>query len=249
MVTQGRDFTGLCRERASAGVVCVTDVPERQRRLIQQIHRCYPRRAETSSRARQALAAIVPTVAGPQDHGHVFRWDRGRPGFLGVSPIDYARVTMSYLIPKNHRALNLNRYYQLGLAPAASPPLPPPSPPPISPWKVGFWALLGVGAIWAIHEGSLTTRERHDREVKRAAKEKLREGFDVAADIAGWPKPPVTNGRRVDVFAMRGRSVKMIEIEHEHTLDTSHTRAQINDLADFCDTVDSFDCELEVRLT
>jgi hypothetical protein len=120
----------------------------------------------------------------------------------------------------------------------------------VPPWlQVLGIGLLGGAALWALHESSLTTRERHDRMLVRAAKTELRKGAFVFADAKGWPKPPITNGRRADVVSIRGRRMKLIEIKHEHTLDTKHTRDQVEDLVEFCESVDDFECTFEVRLT
>jgi len=115
--------------------------------------------------------------------------------------------------------------------------------------KVIGLGILGGAAVWAIYESSLTTRERHDRELVRTANSELRKGARVFADAKGWPKPPITNGRRADVISIKGRRVKLIEIEHEHTLDTKHTREQVGDLAEFCESVEDFECTFEIRLT
>ena len=166
-------------------------------------------------------------------------------------------------------------YYQTGLAVAAPVPAQPTAVPrgsyrgalfapgvPASPeptegrgsgtptWlKVLGLGILGSAAVWAIYESSLTTRERHDRELVRTAKSELRKGAHVFADAKGWPKPPITNGRRADVISIKGRRVKLIEIEHEHTLDTKHTREQVDDLAEFCESAEDFECTFEIRLT
>lgn len=112
------------------------------------------------------------------------------------------------------------------------PPSTSVSPPvsSISGWQILAGAAVIVGAIAAIRELTLSKRERHDRVVKRTAKDMLDDGYAVAADIPGWPRPPITNSRRADVYGVRGRSVQLVEVEHDDTLDTWHTREQIADL-------------------
>lgn len=139
---------------------------------------------------------------------------------------------------------------EYGPAAAAAPPVQQPSSTEMPTWLKWVLGLSAAGTVaWLVYESSLTTREVHDREVKRAAKEKLRQGYDVFADIAGWPKPPITNGRRADVVAIRGRKVRLVEVEHWHTLDTTHTRDQVDDLAEYCESATDIDCEFELRVT
>jgi hypothetical protein len=105
----------------------------------------------------------------------------------------------------------------------------------------------GAGALVLIRELTQSKRQKHDRVVERTAEEMVRKGYAVAADVPGWPRPPLLNGRRVDVYAQRDRRVELIEVEHVDTLDTSHTREQVADLADAC--VSRRGHRLRVKLT
>jgi hypothetical protein len=114
--------------------------------------------------------------------------------------------------------------------------------PPMSPLgKVlsGFLLGAGVAAVAAylarptVRQSPTSRtvespRDRHDRKVAQIARAEERRGCTVAADIAGYPKPPVVYGRRADVHSVCATGERMIEVEHPWTVDTTHSRAQIS---------------------
>lgn len=139
--------------------------------------------------------------------------------------------------------------YRCGLA------APPPGPVATRD-RVDWIGLAGVavaigGAAVLINAVVDSQRPRavHDRRVRRIAEDYEARGYDVAADIKGWPKPPVMNGHRADVVASRGKRAHVVEVEHEHTLDTTHTRNQIQALTTYCAEVTSHRATLTVDLT
>jgi hypothetical protein len=53
----------------------------------------------------------------------------------------------------------------------------------------------------------------HQKGVRTTAKEHDRDGWNVKADIRGWPQPPTVAGRVPDVLATKRGSRRIIEIE------------------------------------
>ncbi len=138
-------------------------------------------------------------------------------------------------------------YYRTGIG--APQPQVATDQPQVPPWVVALSAGAGlVGLLCLAARRPLSTRERHDREVVRVAKRLRREGFEVAADVKGWPRPPTTNGRRADVVGYRGGTMHMVEVEHAHTLDTTHTRRQVADLDRYCAKETAYRCRFELVL-
>lgn len=110
---------------------------------------------------------------------------------------------------------------------------------PVPDWLTQLAQLaLGGAAIatglYAIGRLTETTRQKHDRKVLEVARRHVREGADVYADLPGWRKPPTMNHHIADVVAVRGTTIDVIEVEHPHTLDTSHTRRQLHALDKYC---------------
>jgi len=104
-------------------------------------------------------------------------------------------------------------------------PLPPAT---ISPWKIGL--AIGAGVVLARLLGDLmqSKREKHDALVRRIATATEREGWYVTADVRGFPKPPTVFGHRSDVHAWHpDGSERIVEVEHEDTLDAAHTGRQV----------------------
>lgn len=90
---------------------------------------------------------------------------------------------------------------------------------------------LVVAGIYAgvrlLRAASRTMRESHDDLTEKIAKRLVRDPrwLVVTADVRGWPKPPVIDGARGDVYAEHVDGTRLlIEVEHEHTLDTPHFR-------------------------
>ena len=57
-----------------------------------------------------------------------------------------------------------------------------------------------------------TSQTKHDTEVKRLAQDLKAKGYDVDADIRGFPQPD-TRGYRPDVVGTKGKQKKIIEVE------------------------------------
>lgn len=64
----------------------------------------------------------------------------------------------------------------------------------------------------------LTQQSVHDRKVAELALGYQRQGWDVSADIAGWPKPPLINGHVPDVYAQHLGRTRIIEVETSESL-------------------------------
>lgn len=60
---------------------------------------------------------------------------------------------------------------------------------------------------------SKKTQSKHDTEVKQIAKELKEKGFDVQADVSGFPRPDTIKGFRPDVIAIKGKQKRIIEVE------------------------------------
>ena len=70
----------------------------------------------------------------------------------------------------------------------------------------------------------------HQQGVKRTVREHDKEGWNVRAEVSGWPQPPTIAGRRPDVLATKRRSRRVIEIEtdanaHQGQHETFHRHA------------------------
>lgn len=59
----------------------------------------------------------------------------------------------------------------------------------------------------------------HDKGVERVADRLERDGWNVRADIAGWPQPRTIAGRRPDVIATKRGSRRIIEVETDRSDD------------------------------
>lgn len=68
------------------------------------------------------------------------------------------------------------------------------------------------------------SQSKHDAEVRRIAKSEEKKGYEVEADIKGYPKPKAINRRRPDVIARKGHKRKIYEVE---TPDSKGTRRDL----------------------
>lgn len=92
---------------------------------------------------------------------------------------------------------------------------------------------LGVGALfaagWAIKK---ITEDPEPRAIREIAEEMEDEGAEVFADVRGYPRPPVMNGRIADVVGYHeDGTIEIVEVENDRSIDRPHGRAQIADLA------------------
>ncbi len=69
---------------------------------------------------------------------------------------------------------------------------------------------------------------RHDRKVRKIAKNYKKRGFSVLADVPGFKRPKVVSRRRADVVALKGRSKVLVEVETKKSNKTD--QAQQRDL-------------------
>ncbi len=70
----------------------------------------------------------------------------------------------------------------------------------------------------------------HDREVRQQAEKLAGKGYKVSADIPGYPTPkPIgrKNPTVPDVVATKGSSKVMLEVETSQTVDSTHTKQQL----------------------
>lgn len=53
----------------------------------------------------------------------------------------------------------------------------------------------------------------HDKGVQAQARKLDQDGWEVHADVSGWPNPPTINGRIPDVYATKRGSRRIVEVE------------------------------------
>ena len=73
---------------------------------------------------------------------------------------------------------------------------------------------------------SKTSQSKHDVEVRKIAKHYERKGYNVRADVRGYPQPRTIGGYRPDVIAKRGREQKIVEVETPDSVGSARDRAQ-----------------------
>lgn len=69
-------------------------------------------------------------------------------------------------------------------------------------------------------------QSRHDAEVARIANQFERQGYDVKADIKGYPRPDTLGGYRPDVVAKRGIEREIVEVETPGSVDSTRDKNQ-----------------------
>ena len=70
------------------------------------------------------------------------------------------------------------------------------------------------------------SQSKHDAKVEEIAKEFKAKGYDVEADIPGYPKPGTVGGVRPDVVARKGTERKIVEVETPESKDSARDRKQ-----------------------
>ena len=70
------------------------------------------------------------------------------------------------------------------------------------------------------------SQSKHDEKVEEIAKDLKAKGYDVEADIRGYPKPGTLGGVRPDVIARKGTERKIIEVETRESKDSARDRKQ-----------------------
>lgn len=63
-------------------------------------------------------------------------------------------------------------------------------------------------------------QNKHDNMVRRVAREYLRSGWNVQADLPSYSRPPTIGGRRPDIKATKPGTTHIIEVETSSTVKT-----------------------------
>ena len=71
-----------------------------------------------------------------------------------------------------------------------------------------------------------SSQSKHDREVKKTAKEFEDKGYEVNADIQGYSKPKTVLGYRPDVAATKGNKKVIVEVETPDSVNIARDKAQ-----------------------
>ncbi len=70
------------------------------------------------------------------------------------------------------------------------------------------------------------SQSKHDAEVRREAEKLKDRGYDVKADVYGFPQPDTIGGFRPDVVGKKGIERKIIEVETPESVDSARDRKQ-----------------------
>lgn len=73
---------------------------------------------------------------------------------------------------------------------------------------------------------SPASQTKHNHAIRAEAKSYERRGYDVQADVSGYPKPPTVGGYRPDLMVKKGGQRTIVEVETEDSLNTAHAAAQ-----------------------
>lgn len=65
------------------------------------------------------------------------------------------------------------------------------------------------------------SQSKHDARVREVAKKYEKQGYDVKADVSGFPQPGTIGGYRPDVLAKKGREQKIVEVETVESVDSA----------------------------
>lgn len=105
----------------------------------------------------------------------------------------------------------------------------------------GGLVALGGCALWKVFS------DPEPRRIRQIARQ-LEEGDAlVFADVKGWPRPPIRNGRIADVHAIYPNGEELlVEVENERSLGRSHARAQVRDLMQWASEAPGRHFSLEV---
>jgi hypothetical protein len=66
----------------------------------------------------------------------------------------------------------------------------------------------------------------HDKKVRQEVNKLKKQGFDVSADLPGFPQPKVIGGYRPDIIAQKGKQRKIIEVETSDSKDNARDKGQ-----------------------
>lgn len=70
------------------------------------------------------------------------------------------------------------------------------------------------------------SQSKHDAEVRREANRLDKAGYDVKADLKGYPQPDTIGGFRPDVVGTKGKQRKIIEVETPESVDSARDTKQ-----------------------
>ena len=70
------------------------------------------------------------------------------------------------------------------------------------------------------------SQSKHDAEVRKIARELEQKGYEVSADVSGYPQPNTIGGFRPDVVAMKGIERRIIEVETPDSLKSARDLKQ-----------------------
>jgi len=73
---------------------------------------------------------------------------------------------------------------------------------------------------------SKRSQATHDKKVRQEASKLKRQGFDVSADVQGFPKPETIGGYRPDIIATKGKQRRIIEVETVESKNTARDKGQ-----------------------
>ena len=102
---------------------------------------------------------------------------------------------------------------------------PPPTPAEVLCYMTGVVGTSGGQKEDAMARSG-ASQSRHDREVRTVAKSHERLGYDVKADVRGYPRPSTIAGYRPDVIATKGATRKIVEVETPDSVDSARDKAQ-----------------------
>ena len=71
-----------------------------------------------------------------------------------------------------------------------------------------------------------SSQSKHDRKVREVAKDYEARGYNVGADIPGYPQPPTIGGYRPDVVARKGGQETIVEVETPDSVNSPRDIAQ-----------------------
>ena len=73
---------------------------------------------------------------------------------------------------------------------------------------------------------SLSSQSKHDRKVLQIVMEYKKKGYEMEADIPGYPKPRTISSYRPDVIARKGGYETIIEVETLDSIGSARDIAQ-----------------------
>jgi len=70
------------------------------------------------------------------------------------------------------------------------------------------------------------SQSKHDRAVRKLAKDYENRGYKVKADIKNYSRPPTIGGYRPDLLAAKGGHETMVEVETPDSVNSARDRSQ-----------------------